>query len=792
MKKKRILSLLLVVVMLASTVIFVSASPGTDATVESVTAQLEAIDSLQQMQNNRSLYTTTGNYDLKTTDQAVISRHLSKKDGYESYVNGMQAARLAAKQAYESLSPEEQAQIDPALVAKLNDKLPTKFSYPTASVSPRSDEYIYEVANFGLGSAYEVGNHMVGGAIPQTFVVVDTSDGKTSWTPNGPYVYGESNYDLTYCCDYDMGIQWGTDYKRVNLEDSTYYGEEHAKIIRAIVSNSYPFVPLEEMKANLIENGLSESFVNSLTRADIISAVQMSIWRYSNTELIDPNNAGYYATIGVTPNSGKYYFTALHDYTNELWSWLPGARQRTFDAAAAYRVNNLIYYLSSLEGVEAEEGSVVISDLEIGRVDLIPHTSDLYSVGLHVILNEGCDAKDNVSMTIASYAEDGTRTSSKSIEIGTSSEYTLTINARFGDTIKVDVEGEQYVDKSVYLYESEFGHKGDNGSQAMVGVAEGYTPVSISEEFTFEEDIEMGLRIYKKSTEDKTPISDITFHVYSVEPGEGEELNESPTAEEIAKYAVAENLVGSIITDVTGYAALELPNNGTYLVIEEHNTEKVLKPVDPFYIVIPWPVEKEIEGENGTETVIEYLDIVSIYPKNIPVTPPPPPPPPPPTDVYGYLGIIKHDRDSVDNVLANAEFSIYRAATENDDASEIVNILCDGLEIAVVPVYINGEQLVLTTDENGSAVSPQMDIGVYYIKETKAPKGYVLLEEASSVTVVSQEVQEITYTYIANDRGLPLPETGGIGTTIFIVVGVALFVPAVLNLITRKRLINHR
>ena len=144
-----------------------------------------------------------------------------------------------------------------------------------------------------------------------------------------------------------------------------------------------------------------------------------------------------------------------------------------------------------------------------------------------------------------------------------------------------------------------------------------------------------------------------------------------------------------------------------------------------------------------------------------------------------------------DKLLEGAEFSIYRAATDEDPADTVETLICNGLEIAVVPVYIDGAALVLTTDADGSARSPKLDVGVYYIKETKAPKGYVLPEEATSVTVVSQAVEEVTYTYVANDRGIRLPETGGIGTTIFVSVGVVLALCATVLLVTKKR-VNNR
>ena len=74
---------------------------------------------------------------------------------------------------------------------------------------------------------YEFGGHFMGeGEGPQTFVIIDTvaHDGKT-WTPDGTYVSGSSNYEVVYCCDVETMIEDGVYYKRMNLEDSEYYDE---------------------------------------------------------------------------------------------------------------------------------------------------------------------------------------------------------------------------------------------------------------------------------------------------------------------------------------------------------------------------------------------------------------------------------------------------------------------------------------------------------------------------------------------------------------------------------------
>ena len=540
------------------------------------------------------------------------------------------------------------------------------------------------------------------------------------------------------------------------------------------------------MKAGLIAGGLNKTFVDSLTRADMISAVQMAIWHFSNPEDVPANYPGYTATLNMKPYDGTYY-TITHDYTNELWEWLPNKGRKTYDTRVAYRINNLIHYLCNLEGVKAEPATTVISNVKVGRVDLVPISEELYNMGLHITLNTGAKASDDVKLNITSYSLDGNGnkvvTSTRSVKVTEATEYNMTINAKYGDSIEVSAEGTQSLGRSAYFYEAEGGR---SASQSMLGIAEGETPVRAAMAFSFNRDIETGLRIYKKSSVDKTPISEITFKVYKTNPENGEKLSETPTAEEIAKYAIDANLVGTMITDETGYAALELESYGTYLVIEEHNTAKVEKPVDPFYITLPHAVSKEVEGENGTETVIEYVDIVSVYPKNTP-TPPPPPPPPPPLDVVGVFNIIKYDVANTTHVLSGAKFQVYRPATDTDTETE--TLVCNGLEVTVVPITIDGEDLILITDENGAATSPELTCGTYYIKETKAPTGYVKLKEAISVTVKTKELTTVDYTYVGNERGFLLPETGGIGNTVLPIVGGAVVLLAALFLVTKKRMI---
>ena len=127
-------------------------------------------------------------------------------------------------------------------------------------------------------------------------------------------------------------------------------------------------------------------------------------------------------------------------------------------------------------------------------------------------------------------------------------------------------------------------------------------------------------------------------------------------------------------------------------------------------------------GESLSEvpTAVETINIVSVYPKNETVPPP-------------------------------------------EEDAETETIVCNGVQYAVVPVVVDGSQLILTTDENGWTISPDLSCGLYYLVETKTPAGYNMLEEAVSVSVTSSVMTEITTIRIANQRGHLLPETGGEG-----------------------------
>lgn len=101
----------------------------------------------------------------------------------------------------------------------------------------------------------------------------------------------------------------------------------------------------------------------------------------------------------------------------------------------------------------------------------------------------------------------------------------------------------------------------------------------------------------------------------------------------------------------------------------------------------------------------------------------------------------------------------------------------------------------VTTDANGAASFVGLKNGAYYLEETASPDGYNMLTDTVKVTINGEDTDVntlIATAKVANNTGLTLPETGGMGTTIFYVLGSLLTIGTAVILVTKKRMITGR
>ena len=153
------------------------------------------------------------------------------------------------------------------------------------------------------------------------------------------------------------------------------------------------------------------------------------------------------------------------------------------------------------------------------------------------------------------------------------------------------------------------------------------------------------------------------------------------------------------------------------------------------------------------------------------------------------IKIDKYVKNDEDAKLANAKFDLYRTATQAEvNAGSAVNIPYTN---------VNGIKLEsdLVTDANGTATFAKYEANGtnydYYLVETQAPSGYNILNNAAKVNFTDADVAATAGIYtvqVPNKSGIQLPITGGTGTVIFTIIGIALMVGAVvLFVVSRKK-----
>ncbi|MBD8007106.1 SpaA isopeptide-forming pilin-related protein [Bacillus norwichensis] len=91
-----------------------------------------------------------------------------------------------------------------------------------------------------------------------------------------------------------------------------------------------------------------------------------------------------------------------------------------------------------------------------------------------------------------------------------------------------------------------------------------------------------------------------------------------------------------------------------------------------------------------------------------------------------------------------------------------------------------------TTDETGKVIFENLDWGEYKLVETKAPEGYRLLSKPIDVKITANELN--VEKKVENSKsGWGLPDTGGMGTTLFYALGAILMIISLVFLLRKKR-----
>lgn len=172
--------------------------------------------------------------------------------------------------------------------------------------------------------------------------------------------------------------------------------------------------------------------------------------------------------------------------------------------------------------------------------------------------------------------------------------------------------------------------------------------------------------------------------------------------------------------------------------------------------------------------------------------------------VFTYKVDNKKVKASDYKPLAGAGFRLYR----DDKCSQEIDLIYDATRGAYRPTKTGeNKEEMKSAEETGIFNIIGLDAGVYYMRETTTPTGYNTCNDVTIVINTSHQKtgssNKVTFTksgenastlknIIENNAGTTLPSTGGMGTTVFYVVGGGLMAVAVVLLVTKKRMENKR
>jgi fimbrial isopeptide formation D2 family protein/LPXTG-motif cell wall-anchored protein len=165
--------------------------------------------------------------------------------------------------------------------------------------------------------------------------------------------------------------------------------------------------------------------------------------------------------------------------------------------------------------------------------------------------------------------------------------------------------------------------------------------------------------------------------------------------------------------------------------------------------------EKAVPGEDYTNTAnVETGDLTD---ETKPVT-----------VKTGGAMFQKVDQDNKKTGLKNAKFVI-----QNETKDKYVVI--DETTKEVTWTTDKNQATAFTSGKNGEFEVTGLEFGTYYLVETEAPDGYVLLKNPIEFTVDDNSYNKKQTVEVVNKHKGSLPLTGGIGSIVFVVGGISAF-----------------
>lgn len=162
------------------------------------------------------------------------------------------------------------------------------------------------------------------------------------------------------------------------------------------------------------------------------------------------------------------------------------------------------------------------------------------------------------------------------------------------------------------------------------------------------------------------------------------------------------------------------------------------------------------------------------------------------TTTYTF-GIPVFKYTGTNTPLAGAEFKLYTDSNCNDESTALKFSLNNNNKYRYDST--KGKTVLTSLETTGHIDIEGLKEGTYYLKETKAPKGYNLLkapveiriDSAGKIYVDDSTKENTGNVEVKNNSGTLLPSTGGAGTTMIYLVGALLVLGSGVVLASKRR-----
>ena len=381
-----------------------------------------------------------------------------------------------------------------------------------------------------------------------------------------------------YCVDACISARGGYAYRRVNLEDSTYFDDAAAARIRSIYLHSFPYIKSIsdiEAAANawLAENLTDYTPITGLTGAEVITATQYSIWQVANGDDV-VGKRPYIMTDDYTAESLEGEVVYIQD---EYVDCTEDASDNT-----ANNITLLNQYLLALEGMAPSQKAAADASF-VSTAMAVTGAAGSYTITVDVTVD--VTVSDSDDMVLAAIL--GEQKQNVQILPGTDTyRFTFTDAARV-ENVYLEINGTQTV-ADVFLFDAD----GDrDASQSMVAYDDSALPVHAEAVVEPERVLNFFKTTYEVQEDGsvvRVPLEGIAFDIYFVATMDdftsgAVTLPDAPNAADYEK-------VGSVTTGADGKAVFNLTQlgleDGIYLVAEQEHPA-ILEPAAPFFVAVP-------------------------------------------------------------------------------------------------------------------------------------------------------------------------------------------------------------